>query len=62
MVLKCVKKPACEGSSESEMLAREVLIHSRVDHVNIPRMFGYYEDEQNLMMILDLIAGQELKQ
>jgi aurora kinase len=62
VVLKCVKKPACEGSSESEMLAREVLIHSRVDHVNIPRMFGYYEDEQNLMMILDLIAGQELKQ
>jgi serine/threonine protein kinase len=39
-----------------------VLLHGRIDHVNIPRMYGYYEDEQNLTLILDKIAGQELKQ
>ena len=39
----------------------QVLLHGRMDHVNIPRMYGYYEDEQNLTLILDKIAGQELK-
>lgn len=67
VVLKCIKKPIEEDNmpkpgGESECLAREVLIHGRVDHCNMPRMFGYYEDEQNLTMILDLIPGKELRQ
>ena len=60
VVLKCIKKTT--SSEESACLEREVLIHGRVDHVNVPRMYGYYEDEQNLTLILDKIAGQELKQ
>jgi len=64
VVLKCVKKVDTEvaGTTESECLEREVLIHGRVDHINIPRMYGYYEDEQHLTMILDLVNGEELKQ
>ena len=41
---------------------RSALTHGQVDHINIPRMYGYYEDEQNLTMILDLIPGKELKE
>jgi serine/threonine protein kinase len=67
VVLKCIKKPNDQDNmpmpgGESECLAREVLIHGRVDHINMPRMYGYYEDQQNLTMILDLIPGQELRQ
>jgi serine/threonine protein kinase len=64
VVLKCVKKVEDTNLRplESECLSREVLIHGRVDHINIPRMYGYYEDEQHLTMILDLVSGEELKQ
>mmetsp|Transcript_36826 Transcript_36826/g.54024 ORF Transcript_36826/g.54024 Transcript_36826/m.54024 type:complete len:676 (+) Transcript_36826:231-2258(+) len=63
VVLKCIKKTKCDKTSaESLCLEREVLIHARVDHINMPRMFGYYEDIENLTIILDLIPGKELKE
>jgi len=63
VVLKCIKKSKCDKSSaENECLEREVLIHGQVDHIHIPRMLGYYEDDQNLTLILDLIPGKELKE
>ena len=52
VVLKCIKKP---GGTVSAEMVREVRVHGRCDHVNIPRMFGYFEDHENLMLILDLV-------
>jgi len=60
VVLKCVKKEefACHGIS----VESEVDIHSRCRHPNIPMMYGYYQDGQNIIMILDYVAGKELKE
>mmetsp|Transcript_36026 Transcript_36026/g.81082 ORF Transcript_36026/g.81082 Transcript_36026/m.81082 type:complete len:579 (-) Transcript_36026:285-2021(-) len=61
VVLKCVKKEEfadCQGVS----IESEVDIHSRCRHPNIPMMYGYYQDGQNIIMILDYVPGKELKE
>ena len=57
LVLKCVKK----ASAPLELIRNEVVIHAQCEHPNIPTLFGHYEDDHDVIMILEFIAGQELR-
>ena len=39
---------------------REIEIHSRMNHPNILKMFGYFFDDQNIYMILEWATEGEL--
>ncbi|KAJ1471595.1 kinase-like domain-containing protein [Baffinella frigidus] len=45
-----------------DCLAREVVIHGRCRHPNIPLLYGYYEDKSHVFMVLEYIEGKELRQ
>jgi len=59
IVMKCIQK----GISVEEDFAieREVAVHGRLTHPNIASCYGYYEDTRHLVMLLDFVDGQELK-
>mmetsp|Transcript_7800 Transcript_7800/g.12409 ORF Transcript_7800/g.12409 Transcript_7800/m.12409 type:complete len:559 (+) Transcript_7800:39-1715(+) len=56
VVLKVQKK----GESAADVM-REIAVHGRCSHPNIPAMYGYYEDGTNIIMILQLLEAKELK-
>jgi serine/threonine protein kinase len=42
------------------MFQNEVDVMARLDHNNLTKMFGYYEDHQRFMLIIELVEGKDL--
>lgn len=60
IVLKCVKHrsnvlPGCRMCME-----REVHLHAMLDHANIAKFFGHYDNGEFLTLILGFVEGKEL--
>lgn len=48
------------SESDREIILHEVLILSKLDHPNIIKVYEYFEDNDNLYIILELADGEEL--
>ncbi|KAG1674022.1 hypothetical protein FOA52_000328 [Chlamydomonas sp. UWO 241] len=48
------------SSLQRVQLAREIRIHSSLDHPHIVRMHGWFEDEKNIYMVQELASGGDL--
>eukprot|EP00284_Hemiselmis_tepida_P001972 CAMPEP_0174949502 /NCGR_PEP_ID=MMETSP1355-20121228/91624_1 /TAXON_ID=464990 /ORGANISM="Hemiselmis tepida, Strain CCMP443" /LENGTH=591 /DNA_ID=CAMNT_0016197063 /DNA_START=6 /DNA_END=1778 /DNA_ORIENTATION=- len=60
IVLKCLKKDPAHGEEGLRCIRREVELHQMVEHPHIPAMYGFYEDEQRVTLILGFVEGREL--
>jgi len=61
IVLKCIRKDTnCLGEDGLKCVQRELAIHQSLMHPNIPPMFGFYEDDVFVTLILGFVEGREL--
>jgi len=60
VVLKCVKKQRSGQEECRWCMEREVRIHGVIEHPNIVKFFGHYDNGEFLTLILGFIEGQEL--
>lgn len=58
--LKLMDKKQCLEYKQHEGVIREKNILANINHPFLLKMWGSYQDEHNLMMLLDLIQGGEL--
>lgn len=58
--LKLMNKRQCIEYGQHEGVIREKNILANIDHPFLLKMWGSYQDERNLMMLVDLIQGGEL--
>ena len=58
--LKLMNKKQCIEYGQHEGVIREKNILANIDHPFLLKMWGSYQDEKNLMMLIDLIQGGEL--
>lgn len=58
--LKFMDKKQCIEQNQHEGVIREKNILASIDHPFLLKMFASYQDDYNLMMLLDLIQGGEL--
>jgi len=58
--LKIIDKQKLNQNHLRKRLQNEIQIQSQLRHKNIVHLFEYYEDEQNVYLILELCAGGEL--
>ena len=38
----------------------EIKLHSKVNHPNLPKMYGCFDDEYHVFMIMEYVPGKEL--
>lgn len=43
-----------------QQFKREIRLHSALDHPNIVKFYGFFEDEENIYLILEYISGGTL--
>ena len=58
--LKMMDKKQCIEYKQHEGVIREKNILANIDHPFLLKMYGSYQDDSSLMMLLDLIQGGEL--
>jgi aurora kinase len=58
--LKIVSKQVITNYEIGELLIREIKIQSMMDHPNINKLYGYYQDDQNIYLISEYCADGEL--
>jgi hypothetical protein len=61
IVLKCIRKEKSHGEDGLKCIQREVQIHQRLTHPHIPVMYGFYEDDTFVTLILGFVDGKELQ-
>jgi hypothetical protein len=61
IVLKCIRKEKSHGEDGLKCIQREVQIHQAITHPHIPIMYGFYEDETFVTLILGFVDGKELQ-
>jgi hypothetical protein len=61
IVLKCIRKERSYGDDGLKCIRREVQIHQTLSHPHIPIMYGFYEDETFVTLILGFVDGNELQ-
>jgi serine/threonine protein kinase len=58
--LKAMSKAELQKNNFEHHLRREIEIHSRLQHPNIARMFGYFFDEKRVYLIIEYAARGSL--
>jgi serine/threonine protein kinase len=43
-----------------ERFSKEIFIHSKLDHPNIVQLYGYYEENDNICLVLEYLSGGTL--
>lgn len=43
-----------------ERFSKEIYLHSKLDHPNIVRLYGYYEEKENICLVLEYLNGGTL--
>lgn len=59
--IKVVEKTSLIRYLAKEKLENEIRIHKRLDHANIVKFFGYFEDKHNVYLLLELCEGFSLE-
>lgn len=66
MALKVIQKQVLKETGAEKALAQEIKIQSFCDHPNILKLYGYFDEEEKIILILEYAThGQlfnELKQ
>lgn len=60
MALKVLFKDQLRRYEMEKQLRREVEIQTRLRHPNIVRMFGWFDDETRIFLIIEFIGGGEV--
>lgn len=55
--VKCIRKNALKAN-DIEALKNEVLIMGRLNHKNIVRLEGFYEDNEQYYIVTELVGGR----
>ncbi len=55
-----VSKKNLEESNVEEQIGREIKIQSFINHPNIIKLFGFFDDEERIYLILEFAAHGEL--
>ena len=53
MAIKAVKKDHILRQNMHTQLRNEVEIHTRLNHPNVIRMYGYFHDETRVYMVME---------
>lgn len=53
MALKVLHKAQIKEEHAEDFLRREIEIHSRLNHPNILRMFGFFHDNDRVYLIIE---------
>ena len=60
VALKILSKLKLKQNKMQKHVLREIEIMSRLDHVNIVRLYGYFWDETDIYLILEYVANNDL--
>jgi serine/threonine protein kinase len=60
VALKVMNKVNLYTDGFEAQIRREIEIHSRLDHPNVLKMYGYFWDDINIYFILEFACGQSL--
>lgn len=60
MALKIQSKEKIEEGGILDCIAKEIEIQSHLNHPHIVSMFGFFTDEENVVVILEYVPGGEL--
>ncbi len=60
VALKVMNKSNLFSDGYEPQIRREIEIHSRLNHPNILKMYGYFWDDTNLYFILEFACGRSL--
>ena len=60
VALKIMKKSDLKEPNAQEQILREIKIQSYLDHPNILKLYGYFDDEEKIYLILEYAAWGEL--
>lgn len=58
--LKLLEKKLLEVEQTTEQVIRELKIQQFLNHPNIIKMYGYFDDEQYIYIILEVATGGQL--
>jgi len=58
--LKVVPKANLQRSKARQKLTSEIKIHRSLDHENVVRFDRYFEDKENVYILLDICHNQSL--
>jgi calcium-dependent protein kinase len=57
--MKVISKATC-GNVNASVLAHEVEVLKKLDHPNIIKLYGFYQDDKNYYLITEYCSGGEL--
>lgn len=60
LAIKIVPKDKITSEVLHRRLQREIEIHSRLNHVNVCRMYGYFVDERYVYIVLEYCGNGNL--
>ena len=60
VALKIMNKSDLKEPNAQEQILREIKIQSYLDHPNILKLYGYFDDEEKIYLILEYAAWGEL--
>lgn len=60
VAIKQIAKKLVTTHDFQHQLRREVEIHARLNHPNIVKLFGYFQDNKNIYLVMELVAGGTL--
>lgn len=58
--MKIIEKAKIKKFNAEKMLAREINIHSFVDHPNIISLYGFFHDDERIYLILEYAPDGDL--
>ena len=60
MALKIIQKQILKETGAEKALAQEIKIQSLCDHPNILKLYGYFDQEEKIVLVLEYAAHGQL--
>ena len=61
VAVKCMKKTKVEKESRRIRLENEIRIQDNLNHKNIAKLYGVYESEKSIFLVMEYVEGRELE-